>query len=270
MAEPDNISASAIQLYLTCSLKYRFQYVDKLPRLTVSSNQVFGIALHAAISWLHKERKHGRTPPLDEVLRVFEADWYAQKLGEHVLFEDEDEESLLLIKGKELLSQFYHLPATPIRDSEVRFSLPLVNPATGEVFDVPLKGFIDLVQADDTVDEYKSSAKAWALESVVENVQLTVYSYAFQMLYGKPPKEVRLVNLIKTKVPRIEVQTTGREPRDYERLFTLGKEVVKGIRSDVFIPNRGCWLCWDCEYQEDCLEWAGNEEGEVVVSTRNP
>jgi len=37
----------------------------------------------------------------------------------------------------------------------------------------------------------------------------------------------------------------------------------------VFIPNRGCWLCRDCEYQQDCLEWTGNEE-EVVVSTRKP
>ena len=34
-----------------------------------------------------------------------------------------------------------------------------------------------------------------------------------------------------------------------------------GIRAEVFIPSRGCWLCNDCEYDPDCREWTGNEEG---------
>ncbi len=82
MRPPESLSASAISLYLTCSLKYRFQYVDKLPRLTVSENQAFGVAMHAALNWLHKARKRGHNPPLAEVLQVFEADWYAQTQAE--------------------------------------------------------------------------------------------------------------------------------------------------------------------------------------------
>lgn len=257
---PEALSASSIQLYLTCSLKWRFQYVDRLPRLTVSANQVVGIAVHAALNWLHKERKHGREAPLAEVLRVFEGDWYAQVSSGNVEFDDEDAADKLLLKGKELLTQFYHLPPTPVRDSEFRFSLPLVNPATGEVLDVPLRGVIDLIAADGAVVEFKAPQKAPPLSDLPDNVQLTVYGYAYEKLFGEPLKEIRKVSLVRTKNPRIDTQVTGRDARDFERLFHLGREVLKGIRTGVFIPNRGCWMCSNCEYDQDCREWTGNEE----------
>ena len=61
------------------------------------------------------------------------------------------------------------------------------------------------------------------------------------------------------------MQVTGRDKADYERLFNLAKEVLKGVRAGVFIPSRGCWLCKDCEYDPDCREWTGNEEARVNV-----
>jgi len=266
---PEAVSASSIQLYLTCSLKWRFQYWDRLPRLVTSANQAIGISIHAALNWLHKERKRGRQVPLAEVLGVFEGDWYAQVSSGRVRFEDEDEPDRLVIKGKELLTQFYHLPRSLVRDSEVRFSLPLVNPDTGEVLDVPLRGVIDAVYEDGTIEEYKAPQKAPPLADLPDNVQLTVYAYAYENLFGQPSKEIRKVSLVRTKAPRIDVQTTGRDEADYARLFALATEVLKGARAGVFIPSRGCWLCNDCEYDQDCREWTGNEEV-MNPSARNP
>jgi len=260
---PEALSASAIQLYLTCSLKYRFQHLDRLPRLFASANQAFGTAIHAALNWLHKERKQGRIPPLSEVLQVFEADWYAQTeiAGRvEVRFDDDGDRSLLLHKGKELLTQYYHLPAGAVRDSEFYFTLPLVNPATGEVLDVPIRGVIDLVEQDDVIVEFKAPQKAPPMSELPDNIQVTTYAYAYAKLFGKPPREIRKVSLVRTKNPKIDTQVTGRDERDFERLFHLGREVLKGIRGGVFIPNRGCWLCSDCEYDQDCREWTGNEE----------
>jgi len=257
---PEAISVSQINLYLTCSLKYRFQYIDRLPRLVQSSGLVFGRAMHKALEWLHKERRNGRNPPLDEVLRVFEADWHAQLHDAEVVFPDEDSKEKLVHKGKELLSQYYHLPAKPVRDAEVYFQLPLVNPATGEALDIPLRGVIDLVNADDTIDEFKTAAKRFSLDALPDNIQLTAYSYAFELLYGRPARDLRLITFLRTKNPDIDVQVTGREKADDERRFNLGKEVLKAVRAGVFIPSRGCWLCKDCEYDPDCREWAGNEE----------
>ena len=88
----------------------------------------------------------------------------------------------------------------------------------------------------------------------------STYGYAYETFFDKPPKELRRVSLVKTKTPKIETQSTGREAKDYERLFNISKEVLRGIRAGVFIPHRGCFLCSDCEFFQDCQEWTGNEE----------
>ena len=271
MRPPDVVSASSIQLYLTCSLKYRFQYIDRLPRLTTSGNQAFGTSIHAALNWLHKERKAGRTPSLAEVLRVFESDWYAQTAvagRQEIRFDDFGDVEILTHKGKELLTQYYHLPAGRVRDSELHFTLPLVNPVNGEVLDVSLRGVIDLVEEDDVIVEFKAPQKAPPLTELPDNVQITTYAYAHEKLFGKMPREIRKISLVRTKNPRIDTQITGRSKKDFERLFHLGREVVKGVQAEVFIPSRGCWLCNDCEYRVDCDEWTGN--GEVSPSAQEP
>ena len=261
MRAPDALSASSIQLYLTCSLKWRFQYLDRLPRLTLSANQAFGTAMHAALNWLHKERKRGRTPPLAEVLQVFQADWYAQTETDSnatVRFDDDGDAALLAHKGKELLTLYYHQPAGRVYDSEVYFTVPLVNPATGEVLDVPLRGVMDLVEDDGVIVEFKAPQKAPPMTNLPEDIQVTTYAYAYEKLFGKLPREIRKISLVRTKSPKIESQITGRSARDFERLFHLGREMVKGVEAGLFIPNRSCWLCSDCEYRIDCDEWCGN------------
>jgi CRISPR/Cas system-associated exonuclease Cas4 (RecB family) len=262
MRPPEALSASAIQLYLTCSLKYRFQYVDRLPRLSISENQAFGISIDAALNWLHRARKEDRNPPLAEVLQVFAADWYAQTAAEGAIvrLDNGADAEALAYKGRELLTQYYHLPAHGVRDIQLRFSLPLVHPATGEVLDVPIRGVMDLVETDDVIVEFKAPQKAPPLNALPDDIQVTTYAYAYEKLFGRLPKEIRRIALVRTKTPKIETQITGRDQRDLERLFNLGRELVKGVRADVFLPSRGCWLCNDCEYRQDCDEWTGNEE----------
>jgi putative RecB family exonuclease len=268
MAPPEAISVSQINLYLTCSLKYRFQYIDRLPRLFSSAALTFGSAVHKALEWLHKHRKAGREPTLEQLLKIFEADWNALCLDQEIRFNGDDTAEKLILRGKELLSQYYHLPAKPVADAEVHFQIPMVNPTTGEVLDVPLRGVIDLIEAVDEIVEFKTSQKSWLLSDLPDNLQLTTYSYAYEILFGRAPKELRLVNLVRIKNPKIDTQITWREKSDYERLFHIATEVLKGVRAEVFIPSRGCWLCHDCEYDRDCREWTGNEE--VIVYTKSP
>jgi len=88
---------------------------------------------------------------------------------------------------------------------------------------------------------------------------VTTYAYAYEKLFGKLPKEIRKVALVRTKNPRIEPQSTGRDQRDFERLFPPRQGVRQRGSCRVFLPSRGCWLCNDCEYDQDCREWTGNE-----------
>jgi len=258
MSTPDHVSVSQISLYRTCSLRYRFQYIDQLPRGSRPAGLVLGSAVHKALEWLHQRRQAGRPAPLDTLLRVFEADWHAQCLDADIRVPEYTSRQQLVAQGKQLLTAYARTPAHPVQAVEVPFQVPLVHPVTAEALDVPLHGVIDLIEADDVPVEFKTAQRRWPLTDLPDNIQLTAYSYAYEHLAGRSPAALRLVTLVRTRTPAVETFRTTRGPRDYAHLFTLAREVRRGIRANLFLPNRGCWLCRDCEYDQPCRAWTGN------------
>ncbi len=59
MEPPRTISVSQVNASLACPLKYRFQYVDKIPRPWRVAAMAFGSSVHAAVEWFHRERLAG-------------------------------------------------------------------------------------------------------------------------------------------------------------------------------------------------------------------
>src|SRR5216684_3403766 len=94
MEPPRTISVSQVNAYLGCPLKYRFQYVDKIPRPWRVAAMAFGSSVHAAVEWFHKERLADRTPETGGVLKVVDADWYAQNTEPRVFSERESKDAL--------------------------------------------------------------------------------------------------------------------------------------------------------------------------------
>jgi len=88
-------------------------------------------------------------------------------------------------------------------------------------------------------------------------LQLTAYSYAYELLYQRPAKTLRFVDFVKIEVPKMVVLDTTRKASVRRRFFHFAREVLHGIRSCVFMSRTGCW-CRDCEYQKPCQEWQGN------------
>src|SRR5713226_4450855 len=99
------LSVSQVNADLACPLKYRFQYVDKIPRPWRVAAMAFGSSVHAAVEWFQRERFASRVPDLTEVLKVFDADWYAQNLGP-LVFSDRESMDGLLEKGRSMLQLY--------------------------------------------------------------------------------------------------------------------------------------------------------------------
>ncbi len=256
--EIDHLSASQINLYLLCGLKYRFQYVDKLPKPFKPSGLAFGSVIHSTVDWFHKQRIQKHQISLDDICRILEADWYCQCCEEEIKFKDGEDKSKLIVMAREMLSLYYHSPLNGLVQAEFPFRIPLVNPHTGENLDVPLEGFIDLIEENDTITEFKTSAKSMDADSLDDLLQLTAYSYAYRMLFSREPKALKVVNFVKTRTPKLNVMdANARDKKDYARLFHLAKEVLNGIRLSIFFP-RPSFLCKDCEYETPCAEWLGN------------
>lgn len=252
----DHLSSSQINLYLQCSLKYKFQYIDGIPRPFKPSGLALGSVIHSTISWFHKERMNGNGVTLERLYRILNADWYSQKVDTDLRFKEGEEELKVVVMAKEFLALYFQNPLTEVKGSEVPFTIPLINPLNGQGLGISLEGIFDVIEKDNSVVEFKTSGQTMDAKEVNEYLQLTIYSYAYEMLYQKPPKILRLIDFVKTKKPKMITFETQRSKADYQRLFYLASEVLKGIRSGIFFP-RTSFFCKDCEYEVPCRKWQG-------------
>jgi len=106
----DHLSSSQINLYLQCSLKYKFQYIDKIPRPFKPSGLALGSAIHSALAWLHRERMNGNRVTLKKLYKIFDSDWYSQKVDTEIRYKDGEEEMKLVVLAKEMLGLYFPKP----------------------------------------------------------------------------------------------------------------------------------------------------------------
>jgi putative RecB family exonuclease len=253
----NHLSSSQLNLYLRCPLKYKFYYIDEIERPFKPAGLVFGSVMHSTLEWFHKERLKGREVTLEKLYKIFETDWYAQKVEAEIRFKEGEEELKLLLLGKEMLALYLHSPLKRIKGAEIPFHIPLLNPKTKEELAISLEGIIDLIEEGDVIVEFKTSNRSLDPQSLDDYLQLTSYAYAYQILFQRKAKSLKVINFVKTRTPKMVILETKREEKDFERLFYLAREVLKGIASSLFYPRAGYW-CRDCEYGSYCEKWQGN------------
>jgi putative RecB family exonuclease len=266
MELPRVVSISQVNAYLGCPLKYRFQYVDKIPRPWRVAAMAFGSSVHAAVEWFHKERLAGRSPDLSQVLQVFDADWYAQNT-EPLVFSERESREGLAEKGRAMLQLYVESTngAKPVA-VEQWFELDLADPETGELLDVRLRGVIDLVEEGDVLVDLKTAGRTLESGGLDRHLQLSTYALAFLLLRGQIPK-LRLDMLLKTTKPRLERHETTRSLEDLGWTARLIREVSLAIETEHFFPNPS-WRCTECEYFAHCQQWRGTwplPSGQVIT-----
>ena len=244
------ISASQVNAYLACPLKYRFQYVDKIPRAWRVATMCFGSSVHAAVEWFHRQRLSGVAPSAEQAEQIFEADWYAQNL-EPLVFSDRESREGLLEKGRAMV-RLYVEQANSVRPVAVEqpFEVELHDPESGEAFDLRLRGFIDLIEEDGTVVDLKTAGRSLEAGGLERHLQLSIYALAGLIQTGSTPK-LRLDMLYKTARPRLERLETMRTPADLAWTAQLVREIALAIETEHFFPNPS-WRCQECEYFAHC------------------
>jgi len=253
----DHISCSQINLYLHCPLKYKFNYIDKLPKPFKPSGLAFGSAIHAALAWLHKQRMNGDKASRKTLLSVFDADWYAQTLDTKLHYRNGETGSKLKVLGKEMLAMYFDQAYQKPVGAEVAFTLPLVDFETGEKLPVDIEGYIDLIEKDDTIVEFKTSSQTMRESDLENHLQLTAYGYAYKMLYQREPRHFRLVDFVKNKKPKVIKLEAEKDRFDYRRFFHLAQQVHRAVKENIFFPRQS-FMCKDCEFARACKSWSSN------------
>ena len=249
-----HFSHSQLMTMLSCPYKYYLQYIEGRDWDYVPSSVSFGSAVHESIKGFHKALQNGGIKDKSTYTDVFR-DLFIEDADEsNVMFKDDAEFDELLGKGEALIGEyvdtFQHIRPLEV---EMEFRLPLVNTYTGALLDKDIVGRMDMVSEAGEVYELKTGSSALPPKSVDENLQLILYGWSYRMLYGKAPEKLVLVNLIKTKKPKIQVLDTAINAQKEKKLMHLMFKVNEAIEKEAFYPNpRGMFGCGGCSYGLSC------------------
>ncbi|HEV2819874.1 MAG TPA: PD-(D/E)XK nuclease family protein [Solirubrobacteraceae bacterium] len=228
------LSASDIETYRTCPLKYKFARVFRIPQ-EPTLNQRFGIVVHQVLERYHAGG--GRT--LDELLALLAGGWRRGGFG------DSEQERQLHGKAEAALARYHaRLETEPVEPVwfERSFSFRM-GPHT-------LRGRVDRVDRLPTGDyeliDYKTGRPRTAA-ALRDDVQLSLYAVAARDAWGLEAAEQAYLYVLddrKVRVPREEI--------DPAWITDTVMTVAEGIEAQGFEPTPSHTACSMCDYRIAC------------------
>ena len=228
------LSASDIETYRTCPLKYKFARVFRIPS-EPTMNQRFGILVHQVLERYHAAESAG----LPTLLNLLEAGWRRGGFG------DSEEERQFRAKATAALvtyhDRFRDEDAEPVwfeRSFQFRMGPHLLRGRVDRVDRLPDGGY-ELI-------DYKTGRPKSAAQ-LREDVQLSLYAVGAREAWELEAAQQAYYYVLddaKVPVPRSD------EDRDWitETVF----EVADGILSQGFEPTPSFAACSVCDYRIAC------------------
>lgn len=249
------VSASRLNCFLTCRLKFYFRYVLGLVKPSTGPLHV-GRAVHWALQQWSKARWYGEPLDAQSLQQGFDLHWQSSQEKEPVAWED-DEEQKQKDKAWGLVDMY--LRETPIPVEERPQAVEVAVEA-----DLPeglprLTGVIDLVRPDRKVVDFKTTATTPLVAQAIHRneAQLTAYGILHREATGEDASGFELHHLVKTKVPKLVVTEVGALTSQREQKFLRQVEsYVEGVEREDFVPAPGLH-CGSCEFLQECSMWEG-------------
>lgn len=198
MTRPRYLSITQLKMYLRCPLQYFFRYVCGI-KTPPTGGLTLGRTVHETLkqNYRRKMKTHSDLP-LPDVTDIFSHHW--EREVKETVFSDGENPGKLKDQGVQLLGAYYQKIAPKVQPIEVEKEF-LID--TGRT-QLPLKGYIDLIDDERRIIDHKTSKRSLQKEVVDRDIQLSAYAMAYRALYGKEEKAVRLDVMIRNKSPRIQ------------------------------------------------------------------
>ena len=233
------LSASDIDTYRACPLKYKFARVFRIPQ-EPTLHQRFGIAVHHVLERFHHATEEtGSLGSVHELLGLLDNAWRRQGFG------DSDEERQLRDKAEAALSR-YHAGAgadagRPVwfeRSFTFKLGRHLVRGRVDRVDRLPDGGY-ELI-------DYKTG-RPRSPEALADDVQLSLYTVAAREAWGLEASRGAYLYLLDDA----KVAISGDADRaDWIR--AVATDVAEGIRAQEFEPTPSVSACGFCDYRLAC------------------
>lgn len=235
------LSATDLDLYLTCPLKYKFARVFALPQ-EPTINQRFGILIHSVLDRFHRDSDRGETDGPEGLARLsslLEAGWRRSGFG------DSDDELQFRDRARRAIRLYWEREregtGEPIwleRSFEFR-----IGPHH-------LRGRVDRVDrhpgGEYELIDYKTGQRKSHAE-LLKDVQLSLYRLAAREAWGIEASSGSYYYVLDAEKVRVEPQ-----PDDAERVEQTVREVGEGVLSQDFEPKPSHSVCSWCDYRLVC------------------
>ncbi len=252
------VSATRLNTWLGCRLRYYFKYVLRLKTPKTAALYV-GHTVHAVLKqWnLARWRKEILTPL--QLQQAFETTWVADQTKEKIRWQP-DEELGEKKQGWALLQTYF--AKSPIPSDERPEGVEVSVEADLSKHGLPkLIGILDLVRSGGRIVDYKTVAQTPKDEKAIHanEVQLSSYSILYREATGKVEGGRELHQLVKLKEPKLIVTTQpAMTEGQRSRLFKQLESYVEGVAREDYIPSPGM-QCSFCSFFNECRSWSGKE-----------
>jgi superfamily I DNA/RNA helicase/RecB family exonuclease len=234
------LSATDIDLYRTCPLKYKFARVFGIPQET-TINQRFGIVIHQVLERYHGQQAddQGGSPSLERLMALFGAAWRRAGFGEsddELQFREKAIEALKRYHAREVASGSH--PRWVERKFDFRVGPHHLRGRVDRVDQLPGGGY-ELI-------DYKTGDPKPPRE-LQSDVQLAIYRLAAREAW-------RLEGAAGSYwyVLADEKVAVGGSPDDLERVEGVVLEVGEGILGQDFEPKPSPEICSWCDFRLIC------------------
>ena len=248
-----SVSASRLNCWLSCRLKFYFRYVLKITKPKTAALH-FGSVVHLVLQQWNMARWRRQSFEIAKLKQVFETGWLDQ--GSVINWDGEEPEQ----KNTAWLVLEKYFTDTPIKANEMPEAVEVPVEADLSKHGLPiLIGVLDLVRAGGRIVDFKSTAKTpdngMALHQ--NGVQLDGYSVLYREATGKRESGRELHHLVKTKTPKVIITPTDPMTANQQtRLFRIMDSYVEGLGREDFVPSPGM-QCAGCEFFNECRKWDG-------------
>jgi DNA helicase-2/ATP-dependent DNA helicase PcrA len=228
------LSASDIETYRLCPLKYKFARVFRIPQ-EPSINQRFGIVVHQVLERFHADGGGS----LDHLMQLFEAAWRRSGFG------DRSDDLQFRERAVAALRRYWELdrervgePVSFERSFSFRLGPHLVRGRVDRVDKLP-DGRHELI-------DYKTGKPKTARE-LREDVQLSIYQMGAREAWNlETSAQSYYYVLDNRKVP------VAHSEEELERVRGTVAEIADGIQAHSFEPKPSYELCSFCDYRIVC------------------
>mgnify|MGYP001557858524 FL=1 len=259
-------SYSAIDTYLQCPQRYKFQNIDRI-RVPKSREAMFGTLIHDTLRFMFEPSP--LFPTLDEVVEYFRAHWPALEIfnreaaqNMHKRLWTADDEKQYFQEGVRMLKNFYEKNAPwnyVVVDLESRFEVTLEDEKTGRThilagiidrIDTPPKGGYEII-------DYKTGKKMPSRDTFEKDLQLALYSLGLQKRWPHlVPEEITLSLYFVKHGQKLSMRGTTALAEDAKAhvLKTISDIETRSADGKEFEPMPSALCDW-CGYKPICPAW---------------